>query len=163
MCQNLKKHWGVKGLMRGMTKVSKFQLKLSYQCAISITSKCENKNGSSTVSPLVADSNLPSHCEYFRKLKFINSGTNLIPRWEWSPEPKVISPKSSLGNIFELHLEWEPAYSKGGGSETARLRADLPFSCTSFHANVLNIFCSERKMGEESNTSCFIFFEALLN
>jgi len=52
---------------------------------------------------------------------------------------------------------------KGGGLETTRLRADLPFSYTSFDANVLNIFFSERKMDEESNISCFIFFEALLN
>ena len=53
--------------------------------------------------------------------------------------------------------------TKGEGSKITRPTADLPFSCTSFDANVLNLFFSERKMDEESNTSCFIFFEAFLN
>ena len=48
---------------------------------------------------------------------------------------------------------------KGGGSETAHVKVDLPFSCSFFCANVLNLFFIERKMDEEFQKSCFIFLK----
>jgi len=49
------------------------------------------------------------------------------------------------------------------GSETTHLRVDPPFSCISLDGNIFSSFFSQRKIDEESNTSGFIFFEALLN
>jgi len=53
--------------------------------------------------------------------------------------------------------------TKVRGSETAHLKADLPFSCISLDGNISGSFFSLREIDEESNTSGFIFFEALLN
>jgi len=49
------------------------------------------------------------------------------------------------------------------GSKTAHLRADPPFLCISLDGNIISSFFSQREIDEESNTSGFIFFEALLN
>jgi len=45
----------------------------------------------------------------------------------------------------------------------AHLKAGLPFSCISLSGNIFFSFLRQRKIDEESNTSGFIFFEALLN
>jgi len=55
------------------------------------------------------------------------------------------------------------ATSKVRGSKTTHPRVGPPFSCISLDGNIISSFFSQRKIDEESNTSGFIFFEALLN
>jgi len=50
-----------------------------------------------------------------------------------------------------------------GGSKMAHLRASPPFSCISLSGNIFLSFFRHRKIDEESNTTGFTFFEALLN
>jgi len=55
------------------------------------------------------------------------------------------------------------SHNKIIGSKTAHLRVGPPFSCIYLDGNIFSPFFSQREIDEESNTSGFIFFEALLN
>jgi len=49
------------------------------------------------------------------------------------------------------------------GSKIAQLRAGPPFSRIYSSGNIFLSFFRQRKIDDESNTSRFVFFEALLN
>jgi len=48
-------------------------------------------------------------------------------------------------------------------SKITHLRVGQPFSCISLDGNNFSSLFNQREIDEESNTSGFIFFEALLN
>jgi len=80
----------------------------------------------------------------------------------------------SCGEKIKLFQEWHEGKLlvltklvvlpyKVRGLETSHLRAGPPFSCMSLGGNIFSSFFSQREIDEESYTSGFIFFEALLN
>jgi len=74
------------------------------------------------------------------------------------------------GSLWQAEVEeeslWQPEGAltpKAEGSEIAQLRAGLPFPCIYLSGNIFLTFFRQRKIDEESNTSRFVFFEALSN
>jgi len=49
------------------------------------------------------------------------------------------------------------------GLETTHLRVGPPFSRISLDGNIFSSFFNQREIDVESNTTSFVFFEALLN
>jgi len=62
-----------------------------------------------------------------------------------------------------LYILPKAIQAKGRGLEITHRRVGLPFSCISLDGNIFSSILSQRKIDEESNTSGFIVFEALLN